>query len=86
MCHAALSVKTNVFVRTQRFSREALEPRAHIMHVRDADKTSYGTLRENIQVCGNATLRAGLVSCVHVFHEYPSCSWRCSQWSEVAAA
>ena len=34
------------------------------MHVRDADKTSDGTLREKNHVCGNATLRAGLVSCV----------------------
>ena len=33
--------------------------------MRDADKTSYGTLREKNHVCGNATLRAGLVSCVH---------------------
>ena len=37
-CHAALSVKTNVFVRTQRWSREALEPHAHVAHLRDADK------------------------------------------------
>ena len=47
-CVAALSVKTNVFVRTQRWSHEALEPHARVAHVRDADKTSYGTLREKI--------------------------------------
>ena len=35
MCHAALSVKTNVIVRTQRLSREA---HAHVMHVRTDDK------------------------------------------------
>ena len=66
MCHVARSVKTNV-LRTQHssdLSRKALEPHAHVMHVRDADKTSYGTLREKNDVCGNVTLRAGLVSCV----------------------
>ena len=51
MCHAALSVKTNA-------------PHACVMLVRTDDKTSYGTLREKNHVCGNVTLRAGLVSCV----------------------
>ena len=37
MCRAALSVETNVFVRTQRLSRETPKPHAHVMHVRDAD-------------------------------------------------
>ena len=67
MCHAALSVKTNVFANTTLhcdLSREALETRAHVMHVRDADKTNCGTLREKNHVCGKVTFRAGLVSCV----------------------
>ena len=64
----ALSVKTNVFVRKPLrcdLSREALEPHAHVINVRDADRRSYGTLREKNHVCGNMALRAGLVSCVH---------------------
>ena len=36
------------------------------MHVRTGDKTSYGTLREKNHVSWNVTLRAGLVSCVHL--------------------
>ena len=68
VCHAALSVKTNVFVRKPLrcdLSREALEPHAHVINVRDADRRSYGTLREKNHVCGNMALRAGLVPCVH---------------------
>ena len=41
MCHAALSLKTNVFVNTTLrcdLSREALEPHAHVMHVVTDDK------------------------------------------------
>ena len=53
-------------MRTQRWSREVLEPHARVAHVRDADKTCDGTLREKNHVCGNLTLRAGLVSCVHL--------------------
>ena len=41
------------------------EPHARVAFVRAADKTSYGTLREKNHVCGNVTLCAGLVSCVH---------------------
>ena len=41
VCHAALSFKINVSVETTLhcdLSREGLEPIAHVMHVRDADK------------------------------------------------
>ena len=38
VCHAAPSVQTSVLVKTQRLSHDALEPHAHVMHVRDADK------------------------------------------------
>ena len=41
VCHAALSVKTDVLVNTTLhcdLSREALEPHAHVTHVRTDDK------------------------------------------------
>ena len=41
-----------------------MRPHVCVMHVKTDDKTSYGTLREKNHVCGNVTLRAGLVSCV----------------------
>ena len=62
MCHAALSEKTNVFANTTLhcdLSREALETRAHVMHVRDADKTNYGTLREKNHVCWEGDIPCG---------------------------
>ena len=70
----------NVFVKTQRFMCKSrvvtrLEPHARlarvrdadarVAHVRDADKTSCANYRSKNHVCGNATLRAGLVACVH---------------------
>ena len=68
----AQSVKTNVFfVNTTLHcdvSREPLESHAHLMHVRTDDKHRHDeqrTPREKHHVCGNVTLRAGLVSCVH---------------------
>ena len=41
------------------------EPHARVAFVRATDKTSHGALREKNHVCGNVTLCAGLVSCVH---------------------
>ena len=46
---------------------------AGVTHVRTDDKTSYGTLREKNHVCGNVTLRAGLVSCVHLQNNGRAC-------------
>ena len=63
-------MKTSVLVKTQRFVCKSrvvarLQPHARVAHVRDADKTSCAHYKRKHHVCGNATLRAGLVSCVH---------------------
>ena len=58
------------FVKTQHFMCKSrvvtrLDPHARVAHVRDADQTSCEHYKRQNHVCGNATLRAGLVSCVH---------------------